>query len=99
VWLFILIANIVVCALAVWLYTLWQDKERWFSSIPESLRLDNQVWEVKGTMAAFIIVSIIAVILVLITIAIRKKIKLAIEVVRIASQSISAMPIVCKYFG
>ena len=93
-WLSILGANVLMIGLSVWLYFFWKQREVAYNAKTVKNELDEV--EYKGTMAAFIISSVLAGILLLITIGIRKRINIAIEIIKVSSKTISSMPMLCK---
>lgn len=94
VWITIVSSNIVLAGLAVWLYFYWRSFEKFYYGLEESLRTDMQTWELWGLLAAFCVTCFLAIAILLICIFLRKRITIAIEIIREAAKAIGAMPLI-----
>ncbi|KAJ3083414.1 hypothetical protein HK102_001080 [Quaeritorhiza haematococci] len=92
VWLSIIGLNLVMMGLTVWLYFFWDARRKAFDALPQELKLDAQMWEVRGCLAALIIVGIVAGVLLLITVAMGKRISIAIQIIKEATKAVAAVP-------
>jgi hypothetical protein len=93
VWITILAFNVVGIAGAIWLYFYWQ------SAITKagSSALTTSNYEVTAAFSAFIAVSCLAGIFLIITIALLKKIQIAVEIIKEATKAVRAMPLIGKF--
>lgn len=98
IWITILSSTLVLAGLSIWLYFYWQSFQSFYYGMDESLRTDMQTWELRGLLAAFIIAATLTVVILLITIFLRKRISIAIEIIREAAKAIGAMPLIGKFF-
>jgi choline transporter-like protein 2/4/5 len=94
VWATILVTNGVLGALGVWLYFYWRDFQDYYYAIDESLRTDLQTWELRGILAALVVVALAFVVILLITVFLRKRIAIAVEITREAAKAIGSMPLI-----
>lgn len=92
IWLVIAAFNVILIAASVWLYFYWQSMIVKANS--SALGVENM--EVTGAVIAFGIVAAIAFIFLLITLALLKKISLAIQIIKEATQAVRAMPLIGK---
>ena len=90
VWVLLFAFNVIFIAGSVWLYFYWQSAVG--ISHNSTLSIDN--YEVTAAFAAFIAVSIISGIFLLVTIAMIKKISLAIQILKEATSAVKAMPLI-----
>ena len=90
VWLVLLAFNGILIGGSVWLYFYWKATQVTYGNT--ALTIDN--WEVTASFSAFIAVSCIAGIFLLITIALIKKIQLAIQIIKEATHAVRAMPLI-----
>jgi choline transporter-like protein 2/4/5 len=94
VWATILLTNAVLGALGVWLYFYFRDFEAYYYAIEESLRTDMQTWELRGILAALCVVGLMFVVIFLVSVFLRKRIAIAIEITREAAKAIGSMPLI-----
>lgn len=90
VWMALLAFNVAFIGGAIWLYFYWQGMIVTFNN--STLSVDN--WEVTAAFSAFIAVAAIAGIFLLVTIAMIKKIRLAVQILKEAAQAVKAMPLI-----
>ncbi|KAJ3417562.1 hypothetical protein HDV05_000019 [Chytridiales sp. JEL 0842] len=95
VWTMIIGVDLLLAALAGFCYYYWQDRYNYFMYGAEPGHNSEQVrWEYIAAQSGFIVFTILFVIMVIITIALRKKIMLACEIVKEASKAVGTMPFV-----
>jgi hypothetical protein len=94
VWMSIIAVNIAMLALSIWLFFVWRDKKDWYDAIPVIYRTTSDKNTYNGYVTAFIVAAVLTGLLILISIGIRKKVAMAIEIIKIASKSITAMPFI-----
>jgi hypothetical protein len=96
VWISILGFNILSGALTIWLGFQYQEKAANYQLIPMDQRtnLDRQL--VDGYLAGLIVCGCLFFIFLCVTVFLRKRIKIAVEVVKIAAKAVGAMPSVSK---
>jgi hypothetical protein len=92
VWIIILAFNAILISGSIWLYFYWKSTIVRFNN--SSLTLDN--WEVTAAFSIFIAVAIIAGLFLIITLALINKIRLAIQIIKEATQAVRAMPLIGK---
>lgn len=93
VWVVLLAFNAVFIGGAVWLYFYWQTAIGVANN--SALSIDN--YEVTAAFSAFIAVSVIGGIFLLVTIAMIKKIRLAIQILKEATSAVRAMPFIGNF--
>ncbi|KAJ3340357.1 hypothetical protein HDU93_007082 [Gonapodya sp. JEL0774] len=79
---------------AVYLYFFWQAKVTEFNATPVASQTDQMRWTRDLSMGAFIAVAIIGGLLTIIIIAMRNRIRIAVQVIKEASRALQAMPFV-----
>ena len=90
VWAILLVFNGVFISGSIWLYFYWKGVAT--IAVDSTLSIDN--YEVTAAFAAFIVVAIIAGIFLLVTIAMIKKIALAVQILKEATYAVRAMPLI-----
>ncbi|KAI9204339.1 plasma-membrane choline transporter-domain-containing protein [Polychytrium aggregatum] len=96
-WLIIIATNVVFIGGAIWLYFFWTQTRDSYNSLSTQYQTDILKYEVYGTMAAFIVVAVLAVILLLVTLVLIKRIRIAIEVIKETSHAVATMPFILLY--
>ncbi|KAH6568223.1 hypothetical protein BASA50_010574 [Batrachochytrium salamandrivorans] len=105
VWLILLLSNIVMIGVSCWLYFYWKAKLNAYNSSGSSNESSNtntfingQILsaknEVTASMVLFIVCSIIAGLLLLISIALFKRIRIAVQIIKEASRALITMPLI-----
>ncbi|KAI9204340.1 plasma-membrane choline transporter-domain-containing protein [Polychytrium aggregatum] len=97
VWISIFVANAIFIGGAIWLYFYWQGRLTSYNSLSPANQLQILDWEVKGSEAAFIVVAVIAGILLLVTLALWKRIDIAVGIIKETSHAIQRMPMIVFY--
>jgi hypothetical protein len=96
VWISILGFNIVSGALTIWLGFQYQEKAANYQLIPLEQRTNLDAQLVNGYLAGLIVCGSIFFIFLCVTVFLRKRIKIAVQVVAIAAKAVGAMPSVSK---
>ncbi|KAI9332914.1 plasma-membrane choline transporter-domain-containing protein [Zopfochytrium polystomum] len=93
VWTTIFAVNLAVGGIALFLYLYWQNRQYYYSYSTEVGHDMIQVqWEIYAAQAGTYIFAVLFVLLVIITIFMRKKIMIACEIVKETSEAIGKMP-------
>lgn len=90
VWLALILFNGIFIGGAIWLYFYWQSAVTTANN--STLSIDN--WEVTAAFSGFIAAAVISGIFLLVTIALVKKISLAVQILKEASKAVKAMPLI-----
>jgi hypothetical protein len=90
VWLVLIAFNGIFIGGAIWLYFYWQATVT--NANNSTLSIDN--WEVTAAFSGFIAVAILSGIFLLVTIALVKKIRLAVQILKEATSAVKAMPLI-----
>lgn len=98
VWITLVLTNFLLIGLTVWLYYYWKDTKAIFDALDPTLRTNEMQWQVTGVFAAFIVAAILEGILLIITIFLRSRINIAIQIIKEASKAVTAMPSLGKDF-
>ena len=93
VWFILIFVNLAGIYLSYFLYTFWQNTNTAFGLLLLSEQTDFEIWKLRGTMAAFIACTVVTVILILMTIFLRKRISISIQIIKESAKSLSYMPL------
>ncbi|KAJ3043032.1 hypothetical protein HDV00_005939 [Rhizophlyctis rosea] len=97
VWLTVIAANLACIVGAVFLGFYWWSRKRAVDEANSSDgtgATDTQKWEMWGTLIGLIVVGVIALILLIVTLVLVKRIRIAIQIIKEAGRAIWAMPLI-----
>ncbi|TPX36952.1 hypothetical protein SmJEL517_g00954 [Synchytrium microbalum] len=97
VWITIIAANVVVDGFAVWLYFYWRARATAFYAIPVASQQNVDKWEMYAALGVFIAMCVLGVVLFLVTIFMRNRLRVGVEVIREASRAMNAMPLIVLF--
>jgi hypothetical protein len=99
VWLMIIGVNLMLAGLAGFCYYYWQERYNYYMfGTDPGHNLEQVKWEYISAQVGFYVFVILFGLMVIITIALRKKIMIACEIVKEASRAVGTMPFISKYF-
>ncbi|KAJ3278422.1 hypothetical protein HK104_002355, partial [Borealophlyctis nickersoniae] len=93
VWLTIIAANAVTVLAAVFLYVYWRKRKDAVDSKGEDA-VETEQWEVKALLGAFIACCVVAVVLVLLTAVMAKRVRIAVAIIKEAGRAMGKMPLI-----
>ncbi|KAJ3225903.1 hypothetical protein HK099_005959 [Clydaea vesicula] len=94
IWVTLLATNALLVSCSVWLYFYWQEYRLWYEQLTPEVKTDADLYELYGITAGFFTCAAITAIILLISIFLRKRINIAIEVIKEAAKAIAAMPLI-----
>ncbi|KAI8803246.1 plasma-membrane choline transporter-domain-containing protein [Cladochytrium replicatum] len=97
VWTTIVCSTVILVAGTIWVYFYWQGRKLAWDMASEADRLPTLEWEIKGSLAAFVVGVGASVLVVLFTIVMRNRIRIAVEVVRETASAIAQMPLIVLF--
>ncbi|KAJ8327466.1 hypothetical protein QVD99_007994 [Batrachochytrium dendrobatidis] len=108
VWTVILLSNVIMIGVSVWLYYYWQGRLKDYnnsgsssSNSTTSYSIGGQILSAKNEVVAseviFIVCAVVAGLLLLITIAIFKRVRIAIQIIKESSRALLTMPLIVLF--
>ncbi|TPX35404.1 hypothetical protein SeMB42_g07177 [Synchytrium endobioticum] len=94
VWIVIIAANLCVEGFAVWMYFYWRTRVTAYYALAADQRMKIDMWEMYAALGVFIALCVLAAVLFFITIFMRNRLRIGIEVIREASRAMNAMPVI-----
>ncbi|KXS20695.1 DUF580-domain-containing protein [Gonapodya prolifera JEL478] len=94
VYLSILVVLVGLDGGAVYLYFFWQTKLAEFNATPVASQTDQMRWSRDLSLGAFIAVAVIGGLLTIIIIALRNRIRIAVQIIKEASRAMQAVPFI-----
>ncbi|RKP18287.1 DUF580-domain-containing protein, partial [Rozella allomycis CSF55] len=92
VWVLLLGSEAGIIALSVWLYFEWQYKVNALTSIPIMEQTSSEQMMVKAYLGFFITFTSIAVLMFFVIVALRKRVKIAVQIIKESSKAVMALP-------
>ncbi|KAI8929590.1 plasma-membrane choline transporter-domain-containing protein [Entophlyctis helioformis] len=107
VWFTLIATNAVLIGTSIWLYFYWQTKNTAYttsgatSATPGSVTILAQTTsaqnEVTAALVAFIVCAIIALVMLLVTIALLNRIRIAVQIIKESSRALISMPLIVLF--
>ncbi|KAJ3121086.1 hypothetical protein HK098_003983 [Nowakowskiella sp. JEL0407] len=98
VWFTIIAVDLVFIGGTLVLFYFWRDKKNTYDAKSENDRLQTELWEIYALLGATCLAAFLALIFLILTIAMRNRIRIAVEIIRETSKALAGMPLICKEF-